>query len=61
MSIVKNLFLLMFMTVGGIVVLNFLSPDGNIVFEVNDAAVEFFSVTNNAFAEIGNSVRFLQI
>ena len=61
MSIVKNLFLLMFMMVGGIVALNLLSPDGNMIFEINDVAMEFFSGTNKAFADIGNSVRFLQV
>lgn len=51
----------MFMMVGGIVVLNLLSPDGNMIFEINDAASEFFSGTNNAFAEIGNKIEFLQV
>lgn len=61
MSITKNLLLLMFMMAGGIIALNLISSEGNTIFEVNDLALEFFSGTNNAFAEIGNSVRFLQI
>lgn len=51
----------MFMMAGGIIALNLISSEGNTIFEVNDLALEFFSGTNNAFAEIGNSVRFLQI
>ena len=60
MSIIKNLFLLMFMMAGSIIALNLLSPNGNTVFEINDLAMEFFSVTNKAFAEIGNPIELLQ-
>lgn len=61
MSIPGNLLFFGIILVAGIAILNILSPNGNIVFEISDFASEFFSVTNNAFAEMGNPIKFLDM
>lgn len=60
MSILKNLLLLMIMIVGGVAVLNAISPNGNTIFEANQVVSELFSITSNSVAEIGNPFHFLQ-
>ena len=61
MSIPGNLLFFGIVLVAGIALLNVLSPTGNIVFELGDHVGEIFSGTNNAFAEIGNPIKFLNI
>ena len=52
MSTLGNFLLLVLFVVGGIAALNVISPDGNMIFEVNQQISEMFSITTNVFAEI---------
>ena len=61
MSIPGNLLFFGIILVAGIAILNVLSPNGNIVFEISNYASELFSVTNNAFADMGNPIKFLDM
>ena len=61
MSIPGNLLFFGIILVAGIAILNVLSPNGDTIFEISDYASELFSGTNNAFAEIGNPMKFLDM